>query len=244
MNEAETQNLVLYRDGLILVINKPAGLASHKGPSGGDDIERYFKYLQYGLPAPPALGHRLDRDTSGCLVLGRHRKALAKLGKLFSGNRITKKYWAVCHGKPPQNSGTINAPLLKLNTKRGWRIVVEPDLTKGSQEAVTDYKLLAYDEKSNLSWIEASPQTGRTHQIRIHLKSIGCPIVADPFYGNNRKDGEMIEAGVNLTVGGEMLHLHARSVEIPISNNKPAIVVEAPPPPHMLQKLELLGYKS
>lgn len=82
-----------------------------------------------------------------------------------------------------------------------------------------------------------------SHQIRIHLKSIGCPIVADPFYGNHRKDDEIIESGTHITMGGEMLHLHARSVEIPLSQNKPAIFVEAPPPPHMLQKLSLLGYK-
>jgi len=240
MNEAEIQKNLLYRDGLMLVINKPAGIASHQGPSGGDHIEKYFHHLQFGLKQPPSLAHRLDRDTSGCLILGRHRKALAKLGKLFSGNLIEKKYWALCHGKPPQEQGTINAPLLKINTKRGWRIVIDE---KG-QQAVTNYKLLAYDEDKNISWIEASPQTGRTHQIRIHLKSIGCPILADPFYGNNRKDDEIIEAGKIIPQGVEMLNLHAYSVLIPISANKPPILVSAPPPAHMLTQLSEMGFSA
>jgi RluA family pseudouridine synthase len=243
MKEAEIQKRVLYRDGLILVIDKPAGLACHQGPSGGDYIEKYFNFLQYGLPKPPNLAHRLDRDTSGCLVLGRHRKALAKMGKLFEQNLVKKKYWAVCHGRPKEDAGIINAPLLKINTKRGWRIVVEPDLGKGSQESITDYRLIKYDEANDISWIECAPQTGRTHQIRIHLKHIGCPIVGDPFYGHHRKDDEMIDAGAMVDMGGEQLHLHARSVEIPISKNKPAILVEANPPPHMMKRLKILGYQ-
>lgn len=242
MNEKEIQDLVLYRDGLLLVLNKPAGIACHQGPSGADFLEKYFDHLQYGLPGPPSLAHRLDRDTSGCLVLGRHRKALAKLGKLFSQNMIKKKYWAVCHGRPKQDSGRISAPLLKVNTKRGWRIVVDDE--KG-QESITDYKLLGYDEKSNLSWIEASPQTGRTHQIRIHLKYIGCQIIGDPFYGSHRKDDEIIEAkSLTPNPDGELLHLHARSIEIPISENKEPVKVECAPPQHMLKRLEMLGYKA
>jgi RluA family pseudouridine synthase len=241
MKPQEIQNRVLYRDGLILVIDKPAGLACHQGPSGGDYIEKYFNHLQYGLPNPPNLAHRLDRDTSGCLVLGRHRKALAKMGKLFEQNLVKKKYWAVCHGKPKEDSGTINAGLLKVNTKRGWRIVIDNE--KG-QASITDYKLLGYDEQNDISWIECAPQTGRTHQIRIHLKHIGCPIIGDPFYGHHRKDDEMILAGEMETTDGEQLHLHAREVEIPISKNKPAIVVTANPPQHMLEKLKLLGYRG
>ncbi len=240
MNEQQINSLLLYRDGLILVLDKPAGIACHQGPSGGDYIEKYFNHLQFGLPNPPSLAHRLDRDTSGCLVLGRHRKALAKLGKLFSSNQIKKKYWAICHGKPENPEGTINAALLKVNTKRGWRIVIDNE--KG-QESITDYKLLGYDPATNLSWIEAAPQTGRTHQIRIHLKHLGCPIVGDPFYNHHRRDDEIIKAGTIESEGEEQLHLHARSVEIPISQNKPAIFIEAPPPEHMLEKLKLLGMK-
>jgi len=89
---------LLYRDGLMLVLDKPAGFAVHKGPKGGKSLEDYFGALRFGLPRAPALAHRLDRDTSGCLVLGRHRKALAELGRLFKSGRIAKTYWALVEG--------------------------------------------------------------------------------------------------------------------------------------------------
>src|SRR5579859_5724343 len=92
---------VLYRDPLMLVIDKPAGLPVHTGPGGGETVEDAFPHLRYGLPKPPSLAHRLDRDTSGCLILGRHHKALSKLGKLFQAGRIGKTYWAVAVGLPP-----------------------------------------------------------------------------------------------------------------------------------------------
>ena len=91
---------LLYRDGLMLVIDKPAGFAVHRGPKGGASLEDYFDALRFGLPRAPALAHRLDKDTSGCLVLGRHRKALALLGKLFKQGKIGKTYWAVVEGAP------------------------------------------------------------------------------------------------------------------------------------------------
>ena len=179
MKEAEIQSRVLYRDGLILVVDKPAGLACHQGPSGGDYMEKYFHFLQFGLPDIPHLAHRLDRDTSGCLVLGRQRKALAKMGKLFESNKVKKKYWAVCYGRPPADEGVINAPLLKVNTKRGWRIVIDNE--KG-QESITNYKLIKYDEATKLSWIECAPQTGphtsNSHTSKIYrLPNSGRPVL-------------------------------------------------------------------
>ena len=102
MTAEEIVARLVYRDGLMLVIDKPAGLAVHKGPKGGESLEDYFDALRFGLPRPPALAHRLDRDTSGCLVLGRHRKALAALGRLFKSGRIGKTYWAVVAGEPGQ----------------------------------------------------------------------------------------------------------------------------------------------
>src|SRR5262244_1408635 len=98
---------VLYRDGLILVIDKPAGVAVHPGPGGGPDLESGFGGLRFGLPYPPSLAHRLDRDTSGCLVLGRHPKALRRLGALFSGGLVEKVYWAVVEGQPPEAEGRV-----------------------------------------------------------------------------------------------------------------------------------------
>src|SRR5580692_3225146 len=95
MTQEEMMSRLLYRDGLMLIIDKPAGLSVHRGPKGGASLEDYFDMLRFGLPRAPALAHRLDRDTSGCLALGRHRKALAELGRLFKTGAIGKTYWAV-----------------------------------------------------------------------------------------------------------------------------------------------------
>ncbi|MGD8327746.1 MAG: RNA pseudouridine synthase, partial [Sphingomonadales bacterium] len=122
LSDEEIQSRLLYRDGLILIVDKPAGLPVHKGPSGGSSLEDSFDALRFGLPKAPALAHRLDTDTSGCLVLGRHAKALRKLGKIFSSGEVQKTYWAVVHGKMPKASGVINASLVKRSSKaKGWR---------------------------------------------------------------------------------------------------------------------------
>jgi tRNA pseudouridine32 synthase/23S rRNA pseudouridine746 synthase len=129
---------LLYRDGLMLVIDKPAGIAVHRGPKGGDSLEDHFGALRFGLPRPPALAHRLDRDTSGCLVLGRHRKALAQLGKLFKSGAVGKTYWAVVEGGPEADEGQIELPLGRLDVARGWWMKHDP----GGQPAVTKWKVM------------------------------------------------------------------------------------------------------
>ena len=129
---------VLHRDGLMLVIDKPPGLPVHRGPKGGANLESSFDALRFGLPRPPVLAHRLDRDTSGCLVLGRHRKATASLGLLFKHGRISKTYWAVVEGGPAENEGTIDMPLGRLNAERGWWQKPDPE----GQTAVTNWKVL------------------------------------------------------------------------------------------------------
>src|SRR6202162_1909764 len=116
----EIQARVLHRDGLMLGIDKPAGLPVHRGPKGGANLEASFDGLRYGLPRPPVLAHRLDQDTSGCLGLGRHRKATASLGLLFKHGKISKTYWAVVEGGPTEEEGTIDMPLGRLNEERGW----------------------------------------------------------------------------------------------------------------------------
>src|SRR6476620_6339502 len=111
MTPEEMLARLLYRDGLMLVVDKPAGLPVHRGPKGGEAFEDYFDALRFGLPRRPALAHRLDRDTTGCLVLGRHRKALAALGRLFKSGCIGKSYWAMVAGGPAQEEGRIELPL-------------------------------------------------------------------------------------------------------------------------------------
>ena len=214
---------VLYRDGLILIIDKPAGIAVHPGPGGGPNLESGFNALRFGLPHPPALAHRLDRDTSGCLVLGRHPKALRRLGALFAEGKVEKVYWAVVDGRPPQDEGQIETGLRKLARGSGWRMVVDP----AGQRAVTDYRLLGV--AGGRSWLELRPRTGRTHQIRVHCAALGCPVIGDPVYGKG--------------VQGPLL-LHARAIALPLYPLKPAITVTAPAPPHMVGALAGLGYND
>jgi tRNA pseudouridine32 synthase/23S rRNA pseudouridine746 synthase/23S rRNA pseudouridine1911/1915/1917 synthase len=227
------QQRILFRDGLMLVIDKPAGLPVHAKPGtkkgeGGESLEDYFDALRFGLPRPPALAHRLDRDTTGCLVLGRHPKALRKLHKLFLEGKIDKTYWAICRGAPEKPSGTIDAPLKKGTEKAGWRMHVATTGEDGAMDAVTTYRTLK--AKDGVSFIEAKPKTGRTHQIRVHLASIGAPIIGDPLYGDLSKEDRAIP-----------MMLHARRVVIPISKNKGPVAVEAPPPEWMRAMLEELG---
>src|SRR5215468_9592974 len=115
----EIQARVLHRDGLMLVIDKPAGLPVHRGPKGGANLEASFDALRFGLPRPPVLAHRLDKDTSGCLVLGRHRKATASLGLLFKHGKVEKTYWTVVEGGPAEDEGVIDMPLGRLNAAGG-----------------------------------------------------------------------------------------------------------------------------
>ena len=127
MTPEETRERLLYRDGLMLVLDKPAGVAVHAGPKGGASLQDDFDALRFGLPRNPALAHRLDRDTAGCLVLGRHHKALEKLGLLFKQGKIAKTYWAIVAGAPEGEEGTIDLPLGRLDDKIGWWMKVDPN---------------------------------------------------------------------------------------------------------------------
>src|SRR5687768_18516327 len=120
MNAEEIVSRLLYRDALMLVIDKPAGLPVHPGPKGGETLFHHLDTLRFGLPRRPEAAHRLDRDTSGCLVLGRHARALARLGALFKRGAVEKVYWAVVEGAPAQDEGEISLSLARKSPDRGW----------------------------------------------------------------------------------------------------------------------------
>jgi tRNA pseudouridine32 synthase/23S rRNA pseudouridine746 synthase/23S rRNA pseudouridine1911/1915/1917 synthase len=216
------QARVLLRDANLLVLDKPAGLAVHKGPKTELSLERFLPALRFGLKQNPELGHRLDRDTSGCLVLGRHHKALRKLGRLFSSNGVAKTYWAVVQGGPATDAGTIDQPLLKVTGRNGWRILPDPT----GKPAVTDWRVLG--RGPGIAWLELKPRTGRTHQIRVHCAEAGFPVIGDPVYGPNPKPDRM-------------LHLHARAISLPYYETKPTVEVTAAPPAHMIEALRQCG---
>jgi tRNA pseudouridine32 synthase/23S rRNA pseudouridine746 synthase len=230
---------VLHRDGLMLVIDKPAGIPVHKGPKGGPNLEASFDALRFGLPRPPVLAHRLDKETSGCLVLGRHRKATASLGLLFKHGKISKTYWAVVEGGPEADEGIIELPLGRLNGERGWWQKPDPE----GQPAITKWQVMGRstppaEEGENrgsattLTWLAMEPVTGRTHQLRVHASAMGWPIVGDNIYGNGPRFGE------------PRLHLHAREIAIPLSKNKPPVQVVAPAPLQMHERLRACGWNG
>ena len=223
MNAEEIVSRLLYRDALMLVIDKPAGLAVHPGPKGGETLFHHLDALRFGLPRRPEAAHRLDKDTSGCLVLGRHPKALARLNELFRKNEVDKVYWAVVEGGPEVDDGEIDLALAPKSPDRGWWMKVDP---KG-QPSLTQWRVLGRSQ--GLALLELRPITGRTHQLRVHCAAMNFPILGDPIYGTAPR------------FNGPGLHLHARSVTVPLYPKKPPITVEAPVPAHMREQVRMCG---
>ena len=225
MTPEETRARLLYRDGLMLVLDKPAGVAVHRGPKGGSSLEDDFAALRFGLPRNPALAHRLDRETAGCLILGRHHKALETLGLLFKQGKIGKTYWAIVAGAPEGEEGAIDLPLGRLDDKRGWWMKVDPN----GQKALTLWQVKGRGiwRGAPIAWLELKPQTGRTHQLRVHCAAAG---LADPRRCDLRRARRASAAVAGAQ--GRRAALEA----------KPPIEVEAPAPPHMLETLAACGF--
>ncbi|CAA2139310.1 Ribosomal large subunit pseudouridine synthase A (plasmid) [Methylobacterium bullatum] len=220
---------LLYRDALVLVIDKPAGLPVHPGPKGGETLTDHLDALRFGLPRRPEAAHRLDRDTSGCLALGRHAKALARLNKLFAASgTVGKTYWAIVEGGPSEDEGRIDLPLARRSDDpRSWWMKTDP----AGDPSLTTWRVLGRSPDRSLAWLALSPVTGRTHQLRVHCAAMGWPILGDTIYGTAPRSG------------GPGLQLHARALTLPLYPKKPPIVVEAPAPGHMRERMEMCGYR-
>ena len=211
---------ILFQSADFVVLDKPAGLPVHAGPRGGASVEDWFGLLSRRRRGP-WLAHRLDADTSGCLVVALRRAALLAAQALFAEGKAEKTYWAVVDGGPAGESGTVDAPLTKRSSPGGWRMVVDAS----GQRAVTDWRVLG--RGAGLAWLELHPRTGRTHQVRVHCAHLGCPVRHDPVYG------------APSVRGGGMLNLLARAIMLPLT---PPLAATAPPPAHMRDALLALGW--
>ena len=196
---------ILYQSRDVAIIDKPAGLAVHPGPKTPHSLEDHLPALSMGGFVPVA-AHRLDRDTSGCLAIARSRRGAKWLSAAFSEGRAEKVYWTVLTALPAQPTGLIDAPLAKVSSAaKGWRMVVD---AKG-KPARTHWLVL--DAATRL--VEFRPETGRTHQIRVHAAHIDCPIAGDPVYGD----------------GAGPMRLHAHSLAITLPDGQRIAVSCAPP---------------
>jgi tRNA pseudouridine32 synthase / 23S rRNA pseudouridine746 synthase len=215
---------ILYQDDAMIVLNKPAGIAVHKGRGEGQNLESLFESLRFGQDRMPSLAHRLDKDTSGCLVLGRHREALARLGLLFSKGFAEKTYWAVVVGSPPA-AGEIRHRLARASSDtRSWVMKVAAD----GDEAITGFIRLAQGD--GIAVLAMQPKTGRTHQLRVHAAAEGFPIAGDKLYGGDRA-----------LAASRHLQLHARAISLRYDRRSP-VTVTAPLPEHMLPLTGMAGF--
>lgn len=228
---AEIRKWVLYRDENIIVINKPSGLAVQGGSKIHQSVDSLLDGLTFDAHERPKLTHRLDRDTSGVLVLARSSKAAASLARAFAGKAMDKTYLALVAGVPMPPVGDISLPLSKAEKFDNYEQV-------GVDEAEGKYALTEYRVLDTLArkyaLMELKPLTGRMHQLRVHMEAVGCPIIGDPKYGDGAAKAR--ELGVE-----NILHLHARRIVIPGMGKQKAIEVTAPLPGHMQRSFKALG---
>ncbi|WP_313435030.1 RluA family pseudouridine synthase [Novosphingobium sp.] len=198
---------ILFEDGEALVIDKPGGLPLDTPRAGGPSLEDRLDELKLGFQRHPAPVHRLDRDTSGCLLLARNPKALKRFSAAFEEKLVQKRYLGIVAGTLTEEEGTIALNLSKVSTvKDGWRMIP----AKKGKPAVTHWRKL--DEKNGLTLVEFRPETGRTHQIRVHAASgLGLPLLGDPVYGSSK--------------GAPRTMLHAAGITVPRGDKEPIVAV-------------------
>ncbi|MET0241107.1 MAG: RluA family pseudouridine synthase [Sphingobium sp.] len=223
------QDLVIHRDAQAIVINKPPGLATQGGTKTYDHVDGLLDALCFERDDRPRLVHRLDKDTSGALVLARSARAAAHFAKSFSSRTARKVYWAIVTGVPSVNDGIIELALAKQPGTGGEKMHVDE---KEGAPARTRYRVIER-AGNRAAWVELQPYTGRTHQLRVHMAAIGHPIVGDGKYGGK-------DAFLTGTISRKM-HLHARRIRIDHPDGSP-LDIRAEPPSHFLETLADLGF--
>jgi 23S rRNA pseudouridine955/2504/2580 synthase len=223
------QQAVLYKDEDVLAINKPPGLAVQGGSGLDRHLDAMLDALRFGSDERPRLVHRLDRDTSGVLLLARHVRAAGALAEAFRRKDCRKLYWAVVVGVPKPAVGRIELALSKLPGRMGERVAPDEE----GKDAITEYRMLDHAGRQ-VAWLELQPLTGRTHQLRAHCAAIGTPILGDRKYGGA---ADFLSA----QQVARRLHLHARSIVLRRADGR-MVEVTAPPPPHMAATLAFFGF--
>jgi len=231
---AEIQKLVIHRDAEVIALNKPPGLAVQGGSGTERHVDGMLDALRFGYEERPRLVHRLDKDTSGLLLIARTGQAAKRLSASFRDRETEKLYWAVVVGVPPRPEGVIDLPLAKRPGARD-RETMQVDHDEG-QKAITHFRELDRAGK-RAAFLALWPRTGRTHQLRVHCAEIGCPILGDRKYG-----GE--EALLSAVADSRRLHLHARRLTLPHPSGKGDLRLEAAPPPHFRRTVEAFGFST
>jgi tRNA pseudouridine32 synthase / 23S rRNA pseudouridine746 synthase len=210
---------ILFEDGEALVIDKPGGLPLDRPRAGGESLSDHLDALRLGFQRQPAPVHRLDRDTSGCLLLARNPKALRRFGEAFEQRRVEKRYLGIVAGHLTMDHGTIELSLKKISSAEdGWRMIA----ARLGKQAVTHWRKLA--EFEDMTLVEFRPETGRTHQIRVHAASgLGVPLLGDPVYGESQPNAAHYAGRASRTM------LHSAAITLP-RFGKEAIAASAPFP--------------
>ncbi len=246
---AFVKSMVIYEDADIIALNKPSGIATQGGSKTKFHIDGLLPALANKEGVKPRLVHRLDKDTSGVLLLARNANTARKLGVIFKRREIKKIYWAICCPAPEQEEGTIKAPLIKAGGNNKERMVVDEE---NGKSAITDFIVL---EKAltSAAFVAFWPRTGRTHQIRVHAELIGCPIVGDHKYARLPEQEETHEARRKAEADlkemdmAERVHLHARRLILLHPSGAKAgrggmLDITAPLPPDLKRSWKALGF--
>jgi 23S rRNA pseudouridine955/2504/2580 synthase len=226
--------MLLHEDEKVFVLNKPAGLAVQGGSGLHRHLDKMLEAWTSKKGEKPRLVHRLDRDTSGVIVVARTRGAAQKLATAFRERDTKKTYWSLVKGVPRKHEDKISSWLVKEATPDGDRMRVAKHGEDGADHAISYYRVLETAAQT-MAWLEMEPYTGRTHQLRVHALSMGHPIIGDPKYFIEDHNWDF-PGGVQ-----KRLHLHARHIDIPHPSGG-RLRVTAPLPPHMVQTWNLLGF--